>query len=421
MTHLRTRAARFGAALVAGTLALGGLTLAAAPASAAARVTVANEHGKAQADTTYSTRVTLRGTGFRSLSGGFGGVYVVFGWVDDPAGGSWRPSKGGQTGLDYLYVPDSEAKDNAGFQRFVAYPGSDTAGSANGGVVGADGSWSTTLVIPGPTFQAADRSGTVKTVDCLKVQCGVITMGAHGVVNAANETFTPVEFVDLAASGAGDAAGDDEDATAGAGATAAPAATDAPTADAPTADEPAEVTTALTSVVRGRVLAFTGRGFAAGEQVVGSLSGGQAGVGPLTAGPYGEVAGVVAVPATLVPGTTTFTLTGAASGQVADVAVTVIEDPAVAAARANAEQDAGPSAVTWVLLALAVVLLALVVSGAIVARRHRVRAAASTTGPTTVVPTTAVPTTELPPAASSADPALGPVDPDLRATVEVAR
>lgn len=378
MTHLR-RARRSGAALVAGALALVlglvGVTLTAAPASAAARVTVADEDGKAQADTTYSTTVTLRGTGFRSLAGGFGGVYVVFGWVDDPAGGSWRPSRGGQTGEDYLYVPDSEAKDNAGFQRFVAYPGSDTAGSANGGTVAPDGSWSTTLTIPGPTFEAADRTGAVTTVDCRTVQCGVITMGAHGVVNAGNETFTPVRFVDRTGSASAGSGGSSDDDAAGAEATAAPTAqaTAAPTAGAPAADEPAEVTTALGSVVRGRVLAFTARGFAAGEQVVGALSGGQAGVGPLTAGPYGEVAGVVPVPAALVPGTTTLTLTGAASGQVASVDVTVIEDPAVAAARANAADDAGPSVLTWVLVGVAVALLALVVTGAVVARRRRPR------------------------------------------------
>lgn len=375
------RARRLGAALVGGALALAGVTAAAAPAAAAARVTVADEHGKAQADTTYSTDLTLRGTGFRSLRGGFGGVYVVFGWVDDASGGSWRPSEGGRSGEDYLYVPDSQDKDNAGFQRFVAYPGSDTAGSANGGTVAADGSWSTTLTVPGPTFEATDGSGAVRSVDCRRVQCGVITMGAHGVVDASNETFTPVRFVDLSGAASAGGAGASDDDAAAAGASDAPTAqATAPAAGAPAVDGPAEVTTALGSVVRGRVLAFTARGFAAGEQVVCALSGGQAGVGPLTAGPYGEVAGVVGVPAALVPGTTTLTLTGAASGQVASVDVTVIEDPAVAAARANAAQDRGPSVLTWVLVAVAAALLALVVTGAVVARR-RTRAASPPPAP----------------------------------------
>ncbi len=65
-----------------------------APAEAAARVTVVNELGSAQVDTTYSTPITVSGTGFQSVQGGFGGIYVFFGWVDDPAGGSWAPSRG---------------------------------------------------------------------------------------------------------------------------------------------------------------------------------------------------------------------------------------------------------------------------------------------------------------------------------------
>lgn len=361
---------RLGAILLSAVLALGVLGLAAAPASAAARVTVAGENGKAQADLTYSTRVTVSGSGFQSVPGGFGGIYVVFGWVDDPTGGSWRPSKGGISGQDLLYVPDSESKDNAGFQRYVAYPGSDTSSSANGGTIAADGSWSTTLTIPGPTLEAVGRSGSVTSVDCRTVTCGVITFGAHGVANSANETFTPVQFVDLAAgSDAVPAAGDrDEERGPGAEMTAASPAG----AASPQVDGPAEATSDQTSVVRGRVLSFTARGFAPGEQVVGSLSGGQAGVGPLTAGPYGEVAGVLAVPAALVPGTTTLTLTGAASAQVATLDVDVIEDPAVAAARANAaEHDGGRPAATWVLVGVAVLLVVLVAFGALTARRRR--------------------------------------------------
>lgn len=388
MTHVTPRAARprgraslLSAALVC-TLALGALGLTAGPASAAARVTVAAENGKAQADTTYSTPLKVSGSGFQSVPGGFGGIYVVFGWVDDPAGGSWRPSKGGVSGQDLLYVPDSESKDNAGFQKFVSFPGSDTSSSANGGVIAADGTWSTTLTIPGPKLEAVGRSGDVRTVDCLKVTCGVITFGAHGVTNSVNETFTPVQFVDLAAGqDAAPAGGDDEAAQADDEAS-APAGAGAA---APQVSGPAEATSDQLSVVRGRVLSFTARGFAPGEQVVGTLTGGQAGVGPLTAGPYGEVAGVLAVPAALVPGTTTLTLTGAASGQVATLDVSVIEDPAVAAALANAaDEDSRPSVTTWVLVGVAVLLLALVAVGALTARRRR-RAAVPAGEPVRVI------------------------------------
>ncbi|RZQ59905.1 hypothetical protein [Amycolatopsis suaedae] len=158
------------------------------PASAAgASVAVS----PATADPEYATVLTLRGSGFQSISKAYGGVYVFFGWVAD---GAWRPSQGGSAGATYRYVQDSEAKDNNGFQRFVAFPGSDTESAANGGVVAADGTWSTQLVVPGARFRTADRDGNVVDVDCTKVRCGVITIGAHGVVNTTNETFTPVSF-----------------------------------------------------------------------------------------------------------------------------------------------------------------------------------------------------------------------------------
>ena len=141
-------------------------------------------------DPTYATTVKVSGTGFQSVQGGHGGIYVTFGTVKS----GWQPSRGGATGKDYFYVPDTEAKNNEGFQRYVAFPGSDTASSANGGVMTKSGSWSTQLVVPGAVFKSYDRAGSVRTVDCRKVTCGVITVGAHGVANGNNETFTPVRF-----------------------------------------------------------------------------------------------------------------------------------------------------------------------------------------------------------------------------------
>ncbi|MFT4262503.1 MAG: hypothetical protein QM572_03910, partial [Nocardioides sp.] len=160
------------------------------PAEAAARVTVTNGQSGAVADPTYATTLTLKGRGFQAIKGGYGGIYVLFG----TRSGTWQPSKGGKAGTNYLYVPDSQTKDNQGFQKFVAFQGSDTASSANGGTIAADGSWKTTIVVPGATFQTVDSSGAARTVDCRKVTCGIITIGAHGVINARNETFTPVTF-----------------------------------------------------------------------------------------------------------------------------------------------------------------------------------------------------------------------------------
>jgi hypothetical protein len=161
--------------------------LAGAASAAPARVQVS----PATADPDYATVLKVSGSGFQSVPKGFGGIYLLFGWVSD---GAWQPSKGGASGATYRYVPDKETKDNRGFQRFISFPGGDTAASANGGEITADGSWSTQLVVPGARFKATDRDGNVVDVDCLKTSCGLITVGAHGVANANNETFTPISF-----------------------------------------------------------------------------------------------------------------------------------------------------------------------------------------------------------------------------------
>lgn len=155
-----------------------------APAEAAARVSI---FGTPSADGTSS--LTLSGSGFQSVQNGFGGIYVLFGVVD----GTWQPSKGGKTGQNLRYAYDDESKPE-GFQLFVTFPGSSTAHAANGGELGADGTWSGTIKVPGAQFTSYDRERNPVDVDCTKEQCGIITIGAHGVANATNETFTPVEF-----------------------------------------------------------------------------------------------------------------------------------------------------------------------------------------------------------------------------------
>lgn len=146
------------------------------------------------ADSTYLTQLRVSGSGFQSIKNGHGGIYVLFGWVEP--GQSWRPSNGGTTGGEYRYVPDDETNP-AGYALFVSFPGGDTEYAANGGEVDADGNWSGVISVPGSSFQAFDRSGNPTNVDCASVQCGIITIGAHGVKNANNESFTPVNFTDL--------------------------------------------------------------------------------------------------------------------------------------------------------------------------------------------------------------------------------
>jgi hypothetical protein len=179
---------RLAMLLLTSLVATVGFTTVAAGAAAAGTPRVSFSPGTADPD--YATSVQLRGTGFQSVKNGFGGIYVLFGWVDT----KWRPSEGGASGVDFRYVQDTETRNNHGFQRFISFPGDPTAYAANGGEVAADGTWSTSLVIPGATFPAQGRNGGVEQIDCRQVQCGVITIGGHGVVSPANESFTPISF-----------------------------------------------------------------------------------------------------------------------------------------------------------------------------------------------------------------------------------
>lgn len=318
---------------------------------AAGSVTVTNESGDATADPDYATNVTVSGSGFQSIKNGFGGVYVLFGWVQ---GSSWKPSLGGLVGTDFRYVPDSEAKDNAGFQRFVSFPGSDTESAAHA-VMSDDGSWTVDMVIPGASFESLDRAGKVSAVDCLQVTCGIITIGAHGVKNANNETFTPIAFA-----APGDAAQGQSAAKADIGAL--------------------RVGLLNASVDAGSSVAFTGQGFTPGEQVVATLDNGLVSVGPLAAGAQGEVAGVLPVPFEARGGTHLVVLKGAASGGVAEAELTVVVGTPLV-------EQPGEETPMWLFVALVVanaLALGLIIASVIVAlRRARARRKArpAKTGP----------------------------------------
>lgn len=301
------------AALAALSLALAStsvtVTVATAPpASAAGKVSVSNSQGSRAIDPTYATRLKVSGSGFQSIKGGHGGIYVFFGTVK----GTWQPSKGGQTGSNLLYVPDSESRNNQGFQKFVTFPGSDTASAANGGEISTSGRWSTTITVPGAVFKARDRSNEVTTVDCRKVTCGIITIGAHGVKNATNESFTPVSVKDLTQGGATPSTQQ----SAAAAPDAEEAAADAATEDETDADEPATPTLVVDreTAVAGRVLSFSATGLEPGEQVTATLDDGLVAVGPLTAGPDGQLAGALQLPPDLGAGTHQLRLAGGSSG-----------------------------------------------------------------------------------------------------------
>lgn len=308
-----------------------------APAHADARVTVS----PGTVDPTYATTVTVSGSGFQAVKGGHGGIYVFFGTVKQ----GWQPSKGGATGEDYFYVPDSEAKDNKGFQRYVAFPGSDTASSANGGAMSASGSWSTQIVVPGATFQAYDRDGDVTTIDCRKVTCGVITVGAHGVANSRNETFTPVR---VAASGSTPTATPTGTAQPAGEAPATPSAAPAAppstgSAGTPQSAGPVSLDVDRQSAVAGNVLAFRATGLPAGAQVSAVFDDGAAGAGPFVAGADGSLTGVISLPADTGAGTHELRLYGVADEPTVSFAVQpaeVVDDQADDVAAASDDERA---------------------------------------------------------------------------------
>lgn len=342
-------------------------------AHADARVNIGNPSGQAKIDPTYATTLKVSGSGFQSVKGGHGGLYVFFGTVKP----GWQPSKGGATGEDYYYVPDSEAKNNQGFQRYVAFPGSDTSSSANGGTMSASGGWSTQIVVPGATFQSYDRAGDVHTVDCRKVTCGIITVGAHGVSNSHNETFTPVTVGSLGTSGS----------------TAGPSATPTATPTADTADPTSPATVApgtgtgtgskpkpagpatlevdRGSAIAGNVLAFTASGLPAGTQVSAIFDDGAAGAGPFLAGADGSLAGIITLPPATGAGTHELRLYGVENPPTVSFAVQAAETTTESVEQQAAADDDTRAAWLFAGAAALVLLVALVRLGFGLRRRRR--------------------------------------------------
>lgn len=177
------------AVLAAALMAMLSIALFAQPAHAASRVDVSPAPS-----VDGPTTVTLSGSGFQYQPNAPGGVYIFFGAVSDPTTNSWAPSQGGRSGETFGYANTSGALLLAAFQ------GGSSAEAANA-VIDPNGNWTAQMTIPGSSFASSSgnphegeaRSGA--TIDCLQVQCGIITIGAHGYLNANNESFTPVSFV----------------------------------------------------------------------------------------------------------------------------------------------------------------------------------------------------------------------------------
>ncbi|MGO1661766.1 MAG: HtaA domain-containing protein [Canibacter sp.] len=121
----------------------------------------------------------------------FGGLYVLFGWVDQ---GKWYPSENGRSGSDFTYVEDIVKDGNpAGiYQRMVNYPGNTT--EPNQPFMDKNGNWTMDFTIRQSQFTSVHD----RTIDCYQMQCGIITIGAHGQQSPGGEVFTPVYFTETA-------------------------------------------------------------------------------------------------------------------------------------------------------------------------------------------------------------------------------
>lgn len=330
-------------AVLAGLLAVGLPTIAPPAAHARGSVRIANStDGSATIDPRYATELRVSGSGFQSVRGGHGGVYVFFGTVR----GSWRPSQGGASGADYLYVPDSETRNNRGYQAYLAFPGSDTAGSAQG-QVSAGGTWSTTITVPGAVFDAVGRNGAVRSVDCRRVTCGIITIGAHGVVNANNETFTPVRVSELYDDAPADSTTETAPGIDAADTAADPGEETGPAgSDAPRRLGPVRLEVDRASARAGNALSFSARGLAPGSQVSAVLDDGVAAVGPFVVGDDGRLTGVIALPVDLSPGTHELRIFGLGEDAKVPRIRFAVAAAEMSAAAPTAAPDETPSAAT---------------------------------------------------------------------------
>lgn len=154
------------------------------------------------------TDITVTGTSYLRppLAPGqvaFGGVYVFFGWVSDPShfGPSVRnsDSNDGTFGVTYAYPGSggdaSTRDDGTGGIRLVSFTPGGESGAATDYHMDDAGNWTTTLRVYGSTFTSTvPTTGETLTFDCTVVQCGVLTIGAHGIASSTNERFFPLTF-----------------------------------------------------------------------------------------------------------------------------------------------------------------------------------------------------------------------------------
>lgn len=144
--------------------------------------------------TAAGSTLTVKGSAFSKNTNG-SGLYVLFGYVTK------YPSAGGAAGNGYDYIPGGGSGGQDG-QGFVAWP--DNTGTGAAATAKFSGTVNAGFTQSGVVAKATFTGQSTKRVDCLSgaVQCGIITIGAHGAQDAALETFTPVYFAGQTVPGA---------------------------------------------------------------------------------------------------------------------------------------------------------------------------------------------------------------------------
>jgi hypothetical protein len=157
------------AALASGLLPLGlGLVGPAGPATAAGQsIKVTPSLNVSRAGSTFE----VDGAGFSTTANGGFGVYVTFG----P-----KPS---------LHPTDFWTKIDL-YQASVWVHPTGSPNTATNRPMSSDGSFSFTLT----NADGSKIEPVYGTTDCTKIQCGILTMAAHGVPDRSQDTFRPVIF-----------------------------------------------------------------------------------------------------------------------------------------------------------------------------------------------------------------------------------
>ncbi|WP_217135411.1 HtaA domain-containing protein [Leucobacter chinensis] len=135
--------------------------------------------------------VHLKGTGFPTTAengSNFGGLYVLFGWIDPASGDTWGPGHRGVSGKTFTYSKDIEPAGT--FQSMVSYPGNTTVPGFP--MMDSAGNFEMDLPLIASRFESQHGID----IDCYRMQCGVMLIGAHGQKQAKGEIFVPVYFTD---------------------------------------------------------------------------------------------------------------------------------------------------------------------------------------------------------------------------------